>query len=67
MSLEKLRKEIKRLKSIDGSVSSFSYQKLSAMKEMAEAIDEWMFFDHLNQDFKEQWKEIKLILNCDIQ
>ncbi len=69
MSLEKLKKEIERLKDTRLSeCMQCNDTQLEAIKMVVEEIDEWMFFDHLNQDFKKKWKEIKLILGCeDIQ
>ncbi len=42
MGLKELIKEVESLKSVDGSISSFTYQRLVAIKQTIEGIDECM-------------------------
>ncbi len=66
MSLEALKKEVERLDSLKENREGCTIDsQLKTIKMVVEEIDEWMFFDHLNQDFKKEWKEIKLILGCE--
>lgn len=63
MNLKELRDEIKRLIKINGSISSFSYQKLEGIKQTVEAVDKTGFDDFMikREDIK-LWKEIKELL-----